>query len=210
MRREFPNYGKAAGLTVEDWWSSIINAVFEQAPLPSGAQSKLYQQFNCGTAYYLFPDAIPMLDHLASQVIPVAVLSNSDGRIRTVMDDLGLTQYMAKSPVTGKPSINLSYDLGVEKPDKKAFQLVRELMNIRDPTMCWYVGDDVDQDFHGALAAGWNAVLLDRTGLYTDIRDNLQDRGIKSGDGSVLVTSSPAKAYIDSLSQLKALLNNGF
>ena len=77
----------------------------------------------------------------------------------------------------------LSYDVGAEKPDRRIFDSARDLFarsleEAEGPTMAsavtkaqsheardhelWYVGDDKEKDFRGAIAAGWKAVHLVR------------------------------------------------
>lgn len=70
----------------------------------------------------------------------------------------------------------LSYDVGVEKPDRRIFDAavasLKETLSGRDDQMQeetfekLYVGDSRVHDFSGAKGAGWNALLLDRDGTF--------------------------------------------
>lgn len=69
----------------------------------------------------------------------------------------------------------LSYDVGHEKPDGRIFDAATQMLaetaaskdkglNVDDFDKL-YVGDDLAKDYDGAKAAGWYAVLLDRSGI---------------------------------------------
>lgn len=60
----------------------------------------------------------------------------------------------------------LSYDVGVEKPDRKIFDAARELSAIGsdlEPGECLHVGDDFVKDVQAAEAAGWKSLKVDRS-----------------------------------------------
>ena len=65
-----------------------------------------------------------------------------------------------------------SYDIGHEKPEKEIFDLAKDYATEGSPPGTeWtyiHVGDDLQEDYHGALQAGWKAVLLDREGTLSD------------------------------------------
>jgi putative hydrolase of the HAD superfamily len=52
-----------------------------------------------------------------------------------------------------------SADLGVQKPDRRAFAALVDLLGTEGDT--WYVGDDPRIDVEGARAAGIRAIWLD-------------------------------------------------
>lgn len=106
----------------------------------------------------------------------VGILSNSDDRVSSILDSLGLRvgprRYgMSPEPPSrdgqGRDDIDfvaLSYDIGVEKPDRKMFDAARELGAMGEdlePDECLHVGDDLVKDVQAAEAAGWNSVRVD-------------------------------------------------
>lgn len=208
--KEYPNYGKAAGLTVEDWWGRVTRKVFEGDGLPDEAHAKLYQHFKSADAYELYPDALRALKKLQKMGIPLGVLSNSDSRVRNVLRDFGITPFLGTVPGTTEPNIVLSYDIGRSKPDAALFNFARERMSIADPATCWYVGDDLNKDYHGALAAGWNAILVDEVGVEGNLDDSLErearrlppEDSIWFGTRYTVIASTPARGYIRSLSDV--------
>ena len=86
----------------------------------------------------------------------------------------------------------LSYDVGVEKPDRLIFdaamdlylQTCRQMHPERDgvggerPVEMVHVSDDIGKDVLGVRDAGWGAVLLNREGLYGG-NGRLGDGGVR-------------------------------
>lgn len=77
----------------------------------------------------------------------------------------------------------MSYDVGVEKPDRRIFKaadiMLSHIIKARyhetvseSDLESWqkvYVGDEVAKDVVGAAEAGWNPVLLDVEGKSTEM-----------------------------------------
>ncbi len=119
----------------------------------------------------------------------VGVITNSDDRIPGILESLGLSvgrrsiEKVRLSPqdgaVTDVSFVVLSYDVGCEKPDTRIFDaakaMFREALSTEagvdvstgfDDFTPLYVGDELEKDVLGAIAAGWYPVLLDREGKY--------------------------------------------
>ena len=123
--------------------------------------------------------------------IVVGIISNSDDRAVSILEGMGLEISPRR---VGKPSLTttqdssrfdidfvaLSYDVGHEKPDHHIFDAATSLL---DETLAdeakglrasdfekLYLGDDLENDYFGALAAGWYPVLLDRKGVMDRAR----------------------------------------
>jgi hypothetical protein len=68
-----------------------------------------------------------------------------------------------------------SYDVGYEKPDRRVFDAAMALLSEKlvdegkgesaDDFEKLYLGDDLENDYLGARAAGWDAALIDRKSL---------------------------------------------
>lgn len=54
----------------------------------------------------------------------------------------------------------MSYDVGVEKPEVKIFDITKEMMPGQGRFI--HVGDDLQKDYYAAKRAGWEGFLLDR------------------------------------------------
>jgi len=64
-----------------------------------------------------------------------------------------------------------SCDLGAAKPDPKIFNLFNENFK-HHPSTILYVGDSLTSDIGLSKNVGMRGILLDREGVYAQIRDN--------------------------------------
>ena len=87
----------------------------------------------------------------------VAVISNSDGRAEQHLIDCGLRDSVEFVVDSGR--------VGVEKPDRRIFDLALERMGL-PPGRAVYVGDVRSVDRMGAEGAGLHFILVDATGTY--------------------------------------------
>ena len=118
------------------------------------------RQFSYG--YALFHDVLPTLDVLKKQGLTLALLSNNDGEINKLCDDLGLYPHLDFA-------IN-SEEVGLGKPHPPIFLEALRRAQVR-PQEAVYVGDQYETDVKGARGVGIHPVLLDRDGLKTDVQD---------------------------------------
>jgi putative hydrolase of the HAD superfamily len=103
-----------------------------------------------------FPDALPALRRLHAAGLPVAVLTNGDLALQQrKCDAAGLSPWCG--PVLA------SSVLPAPKPDPRAFLEACRRLDA-SPQRVLMVGDNLDVDVRGALAAGLAAALLDRQG----------------------------------------------
>jgi HAD superfamily hydrolase (TIGR01509 family) len=101
----------------------------------------------------------PSLERFRAAGLRLAVVSNSNGTLRRLLDRLGLA-----------PAFEVILDSaveGVEKPDPRIFHLALERLGEEAGTAV-HVGDIYHVDVTGARAAGVRPVLLDEAGLYPD------------------------------------------
>jgi len=70
---------------------------------------------------------------------------------RHLLSNLGFSKYIAAQFYAD--------ELGVQKPDRKAFAMVCRVLNV-EPHEVLHVGDGIIEDFGGALAAGFRAALV--------------------------------------------------
>ncbi|KAH5456819.1 hypothetical protein HBI30_073220 [Parastagonospora nodorum] len=123
--------------------------------------------------------------------VVVGIISNSDDRAVSILEGMGLDisprRVGKTSPTTTQnwsrndiDFVALSYDVGHEKPDHHIFDAATSLL---DKTLAeqaeglrandfekLYLGDDLEKDYFGALAAGWYPVLIDRKGVMDRAR----------------------------------------
>ncbi len=97
-----------------------------------------------------------------------AVISNSNGTARSILESVGLARYL--------DFVIDSSEVGVEKPDPRIFALALERARVGAEDAV-YIGDLYSIDVLGARAAGLDAVLLD-PGACWGSRDCLAARDV--------------------------------
>ncbi|MGE0684692.1 MAG: HAD family hydrolase [Candidatus Binatia bacterium] len=103
------------------------------------------------------PSTPQILQELRSRGLVLGVVSNSDGRIRSVLAQCGITDFFQV--------VIDSHDVGMEKPDPRIFQFALDTTKAR-PEQTVYVGDIYSIDVVGAERVGMEPVLLDGVGSY--------------------------------------------
>jgi putative hydrolase of the HAD superfamily len=106
-------------------------------------------------AFTAYPDAAPALGALRDAGIARVVVSNWDSSLHERLAETGLADL-----VDGAVA---SAEVGAAKPDPAIFGRGLALAGVRAED-AWHVGDSVDADVAGALAAGVRPVLLAREG----------------------------------------------
>lgn len=81
--------------------------------------------------------------------VPVAVLSNSEGTLEALVDELGWTAHFVAIADSGR--------LGFEKPGREIFAWTAERLGVPLDRVV-HVGDSLAADVEGALAAGMRAI----------------------------------------------------
>jgi putative hydrolase of the HAD superfamily len=109
----------------------------------------------------LYDDVLPCLRALRAADVRMALLSNALGHgAEETVAHFKLDDYMAASVS--------SVETGAVKPAPRMFSTLYGLLGIspRDAVM---VGDSMEDDVEGAMAAGSAAILLDRSGRRRDL-----------------------------------------
>jgi putative hydrolase of the HAD superfamily len=108
-------------------------------------------------AQRLFEDVPDLLDVAHAHGFPVALLTNSSDRdTRIKLDVLGLTERLDLIVTTDT--------IGVGKPDPRVYAAACSLVGAElGQAVC--IGDSLEWDVHGAMAAGMRAIWLDRAGV---------------------------------------------
>ena len=140
------------------FWREVVQHCI-QPECPTSQFESIYKQlwteFSFARCWRPLPGAPELLGALAKiNDRKIAVLSNWDGRLRSVLKELNWDRQLA--------GIFISSELGAEKPDLKVFRAVEQTMQV-PPSACLHVGDSYVQDYRAALAAGWQATLYSDT-----------------------------------------------
>lgn len=112
--------------------------------------------------YALFDDVLPTLNVLKKRGLILGLLSNNEGDMGKLSEELGLSPYLDFT-IT-------SADVGASKPHPPIFQEALKRAQV-EPQEAMHVGDQYDTDVKGALGMGIRPVLLDRDKLSGDIAD---------------------------------------
>jgi HAD superfamily hydrolase (TIGR01509 family) len=101
------------------------------------------------------PGLVPALGRARAAGVPVAVVSNAEGKLDGLLIDVGV-----------RPAVDLVLDssvVGVAKPDPGIFQLALDHFGVA-PARALHVGDNYATDVLGARAAGLRVALVDPFG----------------------------------------------
>ena len=168
---EYPNYGKGQLSSPRAWWKTLVNDAFRQVvdekEIPDHLGEELYSHFTSSAAYELYPDVKPFLasmrglkqqyaDPYGPNVF-IGVVSNSDPRVKGILQSLGLRVGMTKAPeaeaITARAQqewseimkspwhdsfdalndvdfLVTSYEADAEKPDQDIFAYAAELASL--------------------------------------------------------------------------------
>ncbi|MFD6948681.1 haloacid dehalogenase [Nocardiopsis sp. TSRI0078] len=108
------------------------------------------------SAWQVFPDTIPALNALASAGYRLAVVTNGIESLQHAkLQALELTPYFH--------AVVCADTAGTGKPDPRIFHTAAQRLGV-DPTACWHVGDQIQADGVGAVAARMHPVMIDRQG----------------------------------------------
>jgi putative hydrolase of the HAD superfamily len=105
-------------------------------------------------------ETLSALTQLKDRKLKLGVISNSDGRVDALLNNLNLTGYF--------DVVLDSKVVGCEKPDPRIFKLALDKTKTA-PAEAVYVGDMYAIDILGARRAGMAGVLLDPLHQYTDV-----------------------------------------
>ena len=137
-------------------WQQIVADVFHEVADVGGALFEvLWDHFARPTSWRLFSDATPTWEQFSRRGdLTLGIASNFDDRIVDVFREL--------APFVDDQIIFHSAGLGHSKPDPDFFRCIQQQLNFA-PEQILLVGDDPINDVQGAIAAGWQAILVNRT-----------------------------------------------
>jgi putative hydrolase of the HAD superfamily len=142
-------------------WRSIVCDVFHDVH-DAGERlfPDLWRHFASPSSWRLFDDVLPTWEELERRGTLLGIASNFDSRLSLLCRCL--------SPLDRAAGVFCSSAIGYSKPSREFFTRVQQLLGV-EPDRILLVGDDQTADYDGALAAGWQAALLDRHGTSSDV-----------------------------------------
>jgi putative hydrolase of the HAD superfamily len=142
----------------KDWWRQLVNLVLDQVAPSLGEIDRdnffeiAYQHFAEAGVWELYPEVPDVLRELQPR-FQLAVISNFDGRLRFILEHLGISKFFAH--------IFISSEIGADKPDPEIFRRALKLIYLK-PNEVLHVGDDRKRDWEAASAAGLSVFRLTR------------------------------------------------
>lgn len=165
------NAGRTDEPRERERWRAIVGAVFDDVPQArhDALFESLWRHFALTENWRTFDDVGPTLKRLAAAGHSLAIASNFDSRLVPIA--------AALVPEIPRERVFVSSLVGYRKPAGDFFRACERLLIEQDVATgsLTLIGDDVDEDFHGAAAAGWNAILLDRDGRHANAIRSLSE-----------------------------------
>lgn len=164
---ERPATGRPRAEDDKDWWRELVRRVVEETapqtePLKRDAFFEVaYEHFAEAGVWELYPETMEVLRALHTRC-RLAVISNFDGRLRVILEHLGISHFFA--------SVVISSEVGADKPARLIFERALEWNHVAADEAL-HVGDDPVKDWQGAAAAGLRVFQLERP--RTSLRDVL-------------------------------------
>jgi putative hydrolase of the HAD superfamily len=142
----------------KDWWHDLVDLVLGQVVPSLSALDRdnffeiAYDHFAEAGVWELYPEVVDVLEKLQPQ-FQLAVISNFDGRLRMILEQLGISKFFRH--------VFVSSELGADKPDSLIFRRSLKFIDL-EPEQVLHVGDDPERDWKSATAAGLSIFRLDR------------------------------------------------
>src|SRR5437867_10847537 len=131
------------------WWRELVDLVLDQVTTSLSELDRdnffevAYQHFAEAGVWELYPEVSGVLEELRPR-FQLAVISNFDGRLRLILQHLGISKFFDR--------IFVSSEIGADNPDPEIFRRALKLIDLK-PKEVLHVGDDCERDWAAAHAA---------------------------------------------------------
>src|SRR2546430_5542922 len=132
------------------WWRELVDLVLDHvAPSLSELDRDnffeiAYEHFAEAGVWELYPEVHGVLEELQPR-FKLAVISNFDGRLRLILQHLGISKFFT--------NIFVSSELGSDKPDPEIYRRALRFMKLK-ANEALHVCEDTKRDWEGARADG--------------------------------------------------------
>ena len=156
------------------WWRALVDQVLDACGVASGVDKEavfadLYAEFLKPGVWSLYPEVPEVLERVRADY-PIGIVSNFDGRLRTILQDLGIASLFDHWVI--------SSEVGADKPEPFIYECALEMAGVA-PAEALHVGDDPEGDWEAAAAAGLHVFRLDRP--QNSLRDLLTALPLSGG-----------------------------
>lgn len=143
-------------------WRTIVAEVFAEIPDTTELFDRFWRHFALPEHWRVTPDAALAIARLEAAGIPWAIGSNFDERLPPLCREL--------APLSLCPAdrIFVSALVGHLKPFAGFFRHIEDATDLPADELL-LIGDDAENDYDGATAAGWQAILLDEETSLVEI-----------------------------------------
>lgn len=165
--RDFLNY-KDSEQRERDRWHAIVASVFAKhlsGPALEALFEELFSHYSKPASWQLFDDVAACWTNLRQRGFRVGIGSNYDSRLQSVV--------AGRPPLNENDGLFISSLVGFRKPAREFYDAIAAEWKMR-PDELLMIGDDLLNDYQGALDAGWHAIFLDRDSKRPE------ERGLRS------------------------------
>ena len=142
----------------KDWWRELVDLVLREAASNIDELDQdnffevAYEHFAEAGVWELYPEVVNVLEQLRPH-FALAIVSNFDGRLRIILERLGIPKYFRH--------VFVSSEIGADKPDSEIFRRALTFLEL-PANQVLHVGDDPERDWRAATDAGLSIFQLDR------------------------------------------------
>ncbi|PKL92463.1 MAG: hypothetical protein CVV21_01535 [Candidatus Goldiibacteriota bacterium HGW-Goldbacteria-1] len=141
-----------AELNDTEKWHVYMDSVLKKLGIKdNNLKNEVIARLKRGTSFRVYDEVWGVIKGLKKAGIKAGIISNAPRDLKKVFDRLGLTKQF--------DWIVVSEDAGVEKPDKKIYELALKKCGF-DRENVIYIGDNYLADIMGSVAAGIKPVWL--------------------------------------------------
>ncbi|MGE5277898.1 MAG: HAD-IA family hydrolase [Acidobacteriota bacterium] len=151
-----------------EFWHAFLDRVrgsLDGGVVSAQAFERLARHFRDPRSWGVFPDVVPTLDRLEEAGLRLAVVSNWDSNLPSLLSGLELASRFQ--------AVLVSAIERTGKPEREIFHRACARLEV-EPGQALHVGDSRREDYQGAREAGLQALLLDRTGSFDGDADQIR------------------------------------
>jgi putative hydrolase of the HAD superfamily len=152
------------------YWQNLVNLVLNDTTDPEGCFEFLWQHFASPVAWVLADGLNDIFKELKTKGLKLAIASNFDGRLRTVLATL-----FDQAGLAAPDAIVISSEVGFRKPDRRFYDALVQACGV-SPDRVLMVGDDLVNDYDAAIYAGLKSLLLTSPLTIETLLPQLTDR----------------------------------